>query len=440
MEHKHIECEATKVDGLVSCVIRIHNPTKLQELSLALMSLAGQTYKEVEPILVLQDFSVEEEEALRTLCAKIPWPDSFLDPVILNLKDLGEGDHRAELATMGMKSRSGQFLCFLDYDDLIYSKCYETLHKNLLASGKAVACAGVVACDVEPTPHGYYILDKHRIFEDRGKYEFFLEHQYPIHSFMIDTNKVDSGLLHFDKGHSKNEDYAFMLRILSQHDWDLSAFDKILVEYNMRVDGSNTIMAHSEGDSSKRESWLHAIKYIDDLKSDLKVTLQCNELMGLVMQARNNSITPKLDHHNPELLNSYLNAMGRHLDFEALEITPHGHIDQLIENDQGIIQTDGWIAGPDSEPLAFVIIAERKGSRSALALSGPCNIYREDVANHLDKKTTATYGFHIQTNEAEEMLNDPILIGGNADGMLYRLDEGRSSVSRNRLIGLFRRK
>jgi hypothetical protein len=439
MEHKRIEQSSSMVEGLVSCVIRFHNPAKLQELSLALMSLAGQTYEKIEPVVVLQDFSATEEDALRKLCAKIPWPDSFLDPVIVNLRGLGEGDHRAELATIGMKVRSGQFLCFLDYDDLIYGECYETLHKNLVYSGKVVACAGVVACDVEATPFGTYVLNKRRIFENRGKYEFFLEHQYPIHSFLIDTSKIDSNLLVFDKGHSKNEDYAFMLRILSKYDWDLSAINQILVEYNMRVDGSNTIMSHSEGDSAKWDSWLEAIKYVDDLKSNLKVTLQCNELISLVMQIRNNSNETQADHHEVELLNSHLNSLGRYLNLEELEITPHGHIDQLIKTDQGTIQADGWIAGPDSEPLDFVLIAEQKGPPNTKFLSTLCNIQRDDVASHLETKVTNTYGFHLQSNDVENLPSAPILVGGKAGGKLYRLNHGSSQVIRNRFTGLLGR-
>ena len=41
----------------IDVVIRFHDPEKLNDLSYCLLSLYGQTYAKVQPIIVLQGFS-----------------------------------------------------------------------------------------------------------------------------------------------------------------------------------------------------------------------------------------------------------------------------------------------------------------------------------------------------------------------------------------------
>lgn len=272
--------------SLVSCVVRFHTPSNLDELSIALLSIAGQTHSFVEPIVVLQDFSDSDEVAVRDVCTSIPWPTTFAPYQVVNLRGLGPGDHRSDLANAGIASRSGRFLAFLDYDDLLYDACYSTLLRRLADSGKVIAFGGVVASDGERTPFGRYCFAKWHLFRDRNKYDFFADNQYPVHSFVLDTARVEDSLLRFQSGQCRHEDYAFLLRILARYDWDIGATGVPLAEYTMHVDGSNTILAHSEQDLEKTRAWKKADDQINSLRAELQVTIPCLDLVEIVQEGR----------------------------------------------------------------------------------------------------------------------------------------------------------
>ena len=372
--------------GLISTIIRFHDPTKTEELSIALLSVAGQSYDRVEPIIALQDFSDDEEEQVRQVAASIPWRESFEHPVLINVQNLGPGDHRAALANAGISVRKGSYLAFLDYDDVIYGKCYELLTSRLRTTNKAVAFGGVVASDVEKTGYGAYALAKRRIFKGVNKDDFFINNHYPIHSFVLNTTLIDDSLLGFDTGHSRNEDYAFLLRILSRHDWDIGEFDTPVAEYSMRVDGSNTIMSHSDGDDEKWRQWLDGIRYVDSLKRDLEITLAGDALIEILQRS----------HEQPRHagLEAFLPALMSYIGAAATETTEHGNLDLLSADENGILSAAGWIASPLREPLSAVLIAETTADGPELLALGVPSIDRQDVRTHLGVES-GVFGFQV---------------------------------------------
>lgn len=412
--------DKTTDDEVVSTVIRFHDPKHMGSLSVALMSLAGQTYNRVEPIIVLQDFADEDASNVRTLSEQIPWPRTFEKPNVVNVTGLGPGDHRAQLANAGISGRTGRFLCFLDYDDQLYGDCYKTLHRQISKTKKTVSFVGVISVDYDPTPRGNYVLKKFKVFQDKRKYEFFVENQHPIHSFMIDTMLVDEVLLNFDEGNSRNEDYAFLLRILAKHDWDQSMTKLCLAEYSMSVTGSNTIMAHSHRNEAKQKAWDEAIEYVEQLKSGLNVTLPCTELIDLVQRSRSSYLETDGNNKGPFSVNSHLARSLYYLTENNIRRSPHAHIDDIQKRHDGTYSISGWFASPDRLPVEMVIVVDRSDKQSELFVCGPCNRDRMDVGSHLRTDQTR-YGFDLRTLEPPANSENLLLIGITNNGRSHYL-------------------
>ena len=235
----------------------------------------ANSYRHVEPIVVLQGFTSRAEDQVRDLCRNTPWPETFSEPLVLNVPTEPGGDHRARLANERIAARPGRYLAFLDYDDRLYASCYERLVARLRDGEAAVAVGGVVAVEVEVTRTGEYVLNKTRPFRHRQKYDFFADNQYPIHTLVIDTRRVNGSLLQFDPGVTRLEDYAFLLRILAAHCWNDSEFANPLGEYVVRIDGSNTILLHSADQPDNMAAWLEAAHRVDGLKRNLDVSVPC---------------------------------------------------------------------------------------------------------------------------------------------------------------------
>jgi len=416
------------MSDVASCVIRFHDPTETETLSIALLSLAGQTYPDVEPIIVLQDFDPISVAEVQRLIDRTPWPVSYHLPKIVNCQALGPGDHRAALANAGMAARAGRYLAFLDYDDYLYSTAYDTLIRRLRLSEKAIAFGTVMRADVESTRQGNYTLTKEVLFPDVGKYDVFVRNQHPIHSYVIDTSLVDEKLLHFDVGRAKNEDYAFLLRILASHDWDLGAKDKIVAEYVVRVDGSNTIMAFAGGNRERWLEWQMADAYIADLKRDLVVTLSATELHQLLVTRP----VPPVVQHGPLLeaeepspdreARSYDDILVRELSTDQLDGTDLGALDVLEYDETGRLAVAGWVASSDGMVAYRVVLATLTDAGPQLLASGNCQVPRPDVAHFLGTSAEVR-GFSLSSDALRLVPLDGVSIA-----MIGVLRDGRTVV------------
>ncbi len=409
----------TLESSLVSCVIRFHAPEKLEQLSLALMSIAGQSYCSVEPIIVLQDFSDTDRQAVENLCRDIPWPASFIGPTVVNVTGLGSGDHRSELANAGIAARSGALLSFLDYDDVIYGSCYKTLIERLMVTGCVASFVGTIASDTELTANGPYISGKRIIFKNKNKYEFFFENQHPIHSFMLKTDEIDEGLLRFQPGLSRNEDYIFLLRILSRYKWDTQEHSTPLTEYQIRIDGTNTIMSPFENASIEKQTlWQRSHEHLASLRQDIDIQMSVGELHGLIehLNARKKNGPDGPDHDAIKLKHTLRSALSSAGDLK--ETTPYGSLDICEPFGSGKFKVAGWIAGPDKEPLVSVVITEDISNSKCLPVSILIDQARPDVGLSLGTEET---GFGFVCELPGQPPENPILIGIDEFGHPYLL-------------------
>lgn len=102
----------------VSVIIRTHSrPAVLRE---ALQSIKGQTYSNIETVVV-EDGKASAKEMIE---------QEFADMNIV-YKATGEHVGRCAVANIGLATASGEYVCFLDDDDLFYENHIEVLSKAL---------------------------------------------------------------------------------------------------------------------------------------------------------------------------------------------------------------------------------------------------------------------------------------------------------------------
>lgn len=238
----------------VSTILRLHTVEMIDRLELALMSLCGQRHQALEPIIVLQRFSIEDACKVEEMAREFPWAADVIGPRVLNITDIPEGDQRAELLNRGIAAATGEFIGFLDYDDYLYPNAYSKLLTRFTPTIVAVM-GGVVISDVDPDRPGGYVIGKRRFPTAQEKMRFFHENIYPIHSMLIRSDQLKA--VRIPSKFTVLEDYYLLLNILSRGDWDSSLVDESICEYVYWVNGSNTVDLGGFGEA-KSSKWNQA--------------------------------------------------------------------------------------------------------------------------------------------------------------------------------------
>jgi len=252
-------------NDLLSVIIRIHSDLFLSDLDQCLFSVAYQGYSDIETIVCAQNFGADGLSALERLVSD--YRTSGLAVTVVNCL-LGPGDHRAQILNEGLKRASGRYIAFLDHDDCVYNGSYSYLINCLEASRTAPAAFGRVArSDVAGRGLDAYCHSKSPMYTEESKYSFFLSNIYPIHSAVLDRNRIGEEDLYFDNGVKLYEDYMFYMRVLSKSDWQDCRNDIVAGEYRIHVDGSNTVS------TSQQEEKVAASKVVDALRKSLNITL-----------------------------------------------------------------------------------------------------------------------------------------------------------------------
>ena len=117
-------------EPLVSVIVPVFNAEKF--LSKTLSSIRGQTYRNLEIILV-DDGSRDRSLAI---CREAAQEDDRIK--VLTKENGGAGSAR----NMGILAAQGALIGFADSDDLLYPDMYETLVAGYLQAGEELAKAG----------------------------------------------------------------------------------------------------------------------------------------------------------------------------------------------------------------------------------------------------------------------------------------------------------
>lgn len=279
----------------VDCIVRLHDPGRLDELSRCIFSLVSQEHQPVHIILVTQRFTAAELGAVKRALEPLlrGAPTSSLE--VLNYSSSTPRDARTALLNLGLAHTRGGYVGFLDYDDVLYPEAYGLLRQALADSGAAIAFGGirVVEADLHP---GW--LHTRRVlappFQGSTLWDLFRANFCPIHSYLIDRSALEPGFeLAFDEAVTIEEDYDFLLHLCARHRSDFSLTNTTIGDYTLKSDGSNTIHAGNPGQLRFDYEWVSAL--IEVRRQTTVVSAAVLEQLGLAQRAGHWTIRMLLD-------------------------------------------------------------------------------------------------------------------------------------------------
>ncbi|MGE5376043.1 MAG: glycosyltransferase, partial [Bacteroidota bacterium] len=230
-----------EIPGTVEVSVILRTMNKSATLPLALMSLANQTFKDFE-VVVVNDGGEDLTAALSM------FQDYFAIQYIHNEVNLG----RSAAANAGLDHSRGQWITFLDEDDIVYPWHLESLIQAARLSGSMFVYSDfnhavflgndIREPDILNTPPSWEFN-----FDD-----FQVINHIPIHCWLFsrscigDIGKIDESL-------DMLEDYEFLLRLLKQHPFH--HLSKITCEYRFYQQKQNSVF-------SQLDKTLHSLQTI----------------------------------------------------------------------------------------------------------------------------------------------------------------------------------
>ncbi len=231
---------------LVSVIVRTKNRPKL--LGEALESLSAQTYSPIE-VIIVNDGGIDVTHVVMSFIKRFHKLELITHP---------SPQGRPQAANTGLKHASGDFIAFLDDDDLFLPHHIETLvskaSKNLIVYSRCkqqIWCQGKLETEISPW-EGDFSLDLLRF----GNFIPFISLLFP--------KEVIEKVGFFDERLELFEDWDYLLRA-SRH-FDFLAIDEITCVYRIFKNGSS-ISALLHGTEAEKQFFITVLeKNLPDIK------------------------------------------------------------------------------------------------------------------------------------------------------------------------------
>jgi len=256
---------------LVSVIVRTHSPDRTHLLEETIKSISDNLYRPIEVVLVAQTKDDSFLLNLHQLVARFRH-DSLIIKLVVNATNK---DERARNLNLGISQATGRYIGFLDEDDVYYNLCISLLLNPLMRSDSIAWAYGdvaLVSCHIDE----FNMITRRKSELPFKKKDFSLDELFrgnfiPINSYLLDREKIDSNLLRFDESYTLAEDYAFLLKISTQH--IPKYIDTVVSEYRVfdNLSNSTLIMNDKLGvpSRSKIKAWSYALWKIEILKESL---------------------------------------------------------------------------------------------------------------------------------------------------------------------------
>lgn len=203
---------------LVSIIVRTKDRPKL--LKRALQSIAAQTYRPLEVVLVNDGGCDLDVEEIKTI----------LGDVSLNYIRLEKNTGRAHAGNTGIENSKGEYISFLDDDDIYYTAAinslmeFGNLRKDKTIYGKVV-CKTYTGDDENST-----VISEKTIGLPFDRRRLIFENFIPINSFIVPRYFFDK-TGPFDSTFEIYEDWDWLIRLSAI--CEFSFIDIVIAEYSI---------------------------------------------------------------------------------------------------------------------------------------------------------------------------------------------------------------
>jgi len=281
---------------LVSIIIRTRNRPDL--LANAVKSVCRQTYANIE-LIVINDGGEDVEDVVRGLCKDIP----------VNYMAHESNRGRSAAANTGLKAAKGDYINFLDDDDIFYPHHVEKLIAWISLKRVAVAYSNVLSVYFDRPPYLTEHCKRDELIYNIGfdPDRILFQNYIPLMSVMFNKKNLDKTGL-FDEDLSVFEDWDLWIR-MSRH-FTFSHVDEVTAEY--RFYGSESVVqSHRqkyEYDKNQAKIFDRIIPY---LNGELWIKfLRSPYINSLRKMDNENKLTPQ----TLESFSENANAVNRHLE------------------------------------------------------------------------------------------------------------------------------
>ena len=273
----------------LSVIVRFHDLGRLFEVRRCILSLVCQSYEPLEICLVTQRFSAADLTRLRHALNPTLDLNKSVILEIHNYHQQSPADARSALLNLGMERRNGRYLAFLDHDDTILHDGYRSLIQELEKSEAAIAFASI-AYKVADVFEGTLLVNKRlEAFVGNSLADLFDHNFCPIHSFVIDTERVESTDFGFDTTLQKHEDYEFLLRLCAKYKSSFNLIGSFVGDYYLKDDESNSNTWLAEDTPQISEEWKRSLAMLSRRKAEIVIAAAIQNELGLL--TKNSSLT-----------------------------------------------------------------------------------------------------------------------------------------------------
>jgi GT2 family glycosyltransferase len=256
---------AYKPNVMVSVVVRTMN--RIQLLQRALTSLSNQTFREFE-VVVVNDGGQDVSDVLAQ------FENYFPIRHVYNLESQG----RTRALNSGIERSTGEWITFLDDDDIIYPWHLDAFVKVAQQNRDVLFFYGNCNRSLFATTKDKYpILTVGSPPWEYDPRSLLIRNYLPIHTWFV-SRKCFERIGVFDTSQAMLEDYEFLVRL--SREYQFVHVPKVTCEYRYYLDGVNSMITN-------RPATLAALKYIYDTHpvDDARIILERKlQLMALEEQ------------------------------------------------------------------------------------------------------------------------------------------------------------
>ena len=221
-----LRAPALRTSGpLTSLIVRTYNRPRFLERALG--SIASQTYRDIEAVVVN-----DAGEPIDDIVARYPFAR-----MVVNEKNLGT----TPSANVGLRAARGTYVGLLDDDDMIFPDHVARLVDAMERIGGAAANSHAITCYLELTPFSDYAVYGYRVALARHIDRSDIYVRDPIAPMsMLMRRSVLEDLGGFEESVDFAEDWELWIRI-AEH-YDVQYVPYVTGIYSVRTDATNTVV------------------------------------------------------------------------------------------------------------------------------------------------------------------------------------------------------